>query len=283
MQTSFGQQTSTAAAARPAAVESPLAERPLVEAPLAEPPLVEPGIRINPRLKPELVLLGQQQTPLIVIDDLVENLPELLAYAAVQNFQQDQDSYYPGVRALLPRTYVKAVLDALYPLLYQQYQLAANLRLTPKDIYFSLINQKPETLLPLQRLPHFDTPSNYYFALLHYLAPEPHGGTGFFRHLPTGYERIHAANQQHYFDSAQQYLQQQGMPVAAYCDGTDGHYQLYQAVPYRQNRLVIYPGNLLHSSLVKPEFDISSDVSSGRLTANIFIEFVPRPGQFAAK
>ncbi|WP_306518891.1 DUF6445 family protein [Rheinheimera sp.] len=283
MQQSFWQQTSTDAAARPAAVESPLAERALVEAPLAEPPLVEPGVRINPRLKPELVLLGQQQTPLIVIDDLVENLPQLLAYAAVQNFQQDRDSYYPGVRALLPRTYVKAVLDALYPLLYQQYQLAANLRLTPKDIYFSLINQKPETLLPLQRLPHFDTPSNYYFALLHYLAPEPHGGTGFFRHLPTGYERIDAANQQHYFASAQQYLDKQGVPAAAYCDGTDGHYQLYQAVPYRQNRLVIYPGNLLHSSLVKPELDISSDASSGRLTANIFIEFVPRPAKFAAK
>ena len=273
MQARFGQQTNTEAAARPAAVEPPLAEPSLVE-----PPLAEPGVRINTRLKPELVLLGHQQTPLIVIDDLVENLPELLAYAAVQNFQQDQDSYYPGVRALLPRTYVKAVLDALYPMLYQQYQLSANLRLTPRDTYFSLINQQPETLLPLQRLPHFDTPSGHYFALLHYLAPEPHGGTGFFRHIPSGYERISVENQPQYFASAQQYLDKHGVPAAAYCDGSDGHYQLYQAVPYRQNRLLIYPGNLLHSSLVKPSTDICSDPVAGRLTANIFIEFIPRQG-----
>ena len=114
MQARFGQQTSATAAANPAAVE---------------PSVFAPTPRINPKLKPELILLGQSQTPLIVIDDLVENLPELLAYAAVQNFQQDRDSYYPGVRALLPRNYVKAVLDALFPLLYQQYQLSANLRL----------------------------------------------------------------------------------------------------------------------------------------------------------
>lgn len=271
MQQSFWQQT-TEAAPEIRGVATPV-----------EPAAAELTVRINSRLKPQLLLLGQSQTPLLIIDDVVENLSELLAYAAVQSFQQDKDSYYPGVRALLPKSYVKAVLDALYPLLYQQYQLSANLRLTPRDIYFSLINQQPETLLPLQRLPHFDTPSSHYFALLHYLAPEPHGGTGFFRHLPTGYERIDAANQQHYFASAQQYLDKQGVPAAAYCDGTDGHYQLYQAVPYRQNRLLIYPGNLLHSSLVKPELDISSDASSGRLTANIFIEFVPRPAQFAAK
>ncbi len=271
MQQSFWQQT-TEAAPEIRGVATPV-----------EPAPAELTVRINSRLKPQLLLLGQSQTPLLIIDDVVENLSELLAYAVVQSFQQDKDSYYPGVRALLPRSYVKAVLDALYPLLYQQYQLSANLRLTPKDIYFSLINQQPETLLPLQRLPHFDTPSSHYFALLHYLAPEPHGGTGFFRHLPTGYERIDAEHQQHYFASAQQYLDTQGVPAAAYCDGTDGHYQLYQAVPYRQNRLLIYPGNLLHSSLVKPELDISSDASSGRLTANIFIEFVPRPAQFAAK
>ena len=243
-----------------------------------EPSAVELTVRINSRLRPQVVLLGQSQTPLIIIDDVVENLAEIQAYANQLSFAKDTDSYYPGVRAMLPRSYVKALLDALYPLLYQQYQLSANLRLTPRDTYFSLINQQPETLLPLQRLPHFDTPSGHYFALLHYLAPEPHGGTGFFRHIPTGYERISVENQPQYFASAQQYLDTNGLPKAVYCDGTDGHFQLYQVVPYRQNRLIMYPGNLLHSSLVKPATDICSDPAAGRLTANIFVEFVPRQG-----
>jgi hypothetical protein len=265
-------QQTTAAAPKHQVVVTP------AEAAAAAPVTAELTVRINRRLQPQLVLLGQQQTPLIIIDDVVENLAELLVYARQQPFATDTDSYYPGVRAMLPRNYVTAVLDALYPLLYQQYQLSANLRLTPRDTYFSLINQQPETLLPLQRLPHFDTPSSHYFALLHYLAAEPHGGTGFFRHIPSGYERINLDNQRHYFASAQQYLDKYGAPPAAYCDGTDGHYQLYQAVPYRQNRLIMYPGNLLHSSLVKPATDICSDPAAGRLTANIFIEFIPRQG-----
>ncbi|RVU34355.1 hypothetical protein EOE67_15925 [Rheinheimera riviphila] len=229
---------------------------------------------INTILKPQLIYVGTQQTPVLIIDDLALDLPALLADAASADFQADAYSYYPGVRALLPRPYVIAVLDAVYQLIYQVYQVPSERRLKPQDIYYSLITSAEQDLKPLQCLPHFDSTDRYYFALLHYLSPEPHGGTGLFRHRPTGLEKISAATQARYFQAAEQHLAHFGAPPQRYCVETNDHFELYQKLEYRQNRLVIYPGNLLHSSLVNPATDIAASISEGRLTANIFINFL---------
>jgi hypothetical protein len=229
---------------------------------------------INAALKPQLIYVGEQQTPVLIIDDLVVDLPALLLDAGSADFQQDPHSYYPGVRAMLPRSYVIAVLDAVYQLIYQVYQVPTTLRLKPQDIYYSLITTKEPDLKPLQCLPHFDSTAPYYFALLHYLSPEPHGGTGLFRHRPTGLEKITVATQPGYFQAAEQYFVAHGAPPQRYCVKSDEHFELYQELNYRQNRLVIYPGNLLHSSLVNPATDIAASISQGRLTANIFINFL---------
>ena len=78
---------------------------------------------INTALKPQLLYVGVQQTPVLIIDDLVLDLPALLTDAASADFQQDPHSYYPGIRAMLPRPYVIAVLNAVYQLIYQVYQI----------------------------------------------------------------------------------------------------------------------------------------------------------------
>lgn len=232
------------------------------------------AFRMNPSLRPQVIHVGKAQTPVIIIDDLAADVPALLEDARAADFQQDADSYYPGVRALLPRPYVIAVLNAVYLLIYQIYQVPAGRRLKPQDIYYSLITTAEKDLKPLQCLPHFDSTDPYYFALLHYLSPEPHGGTGLFRHRPTGLELITQSGQALYFQAAQQYLAQQGPPPQRYCVQSDDHFELYQTIPYQQNRLVIYPGHLLHSSLVDPATDIADSIDNGRLTANIFINFL---------
>ena len=53
--------------------------------------------------------------------------------------------------------------------------------------------------------------------------------------------------------------------------------ELIGEVEYRPNRMVIYPGNLLHSGLIQPDRDINDDPASGRLTANLFLYFGERP------
>ena len=229
---------------------------------------------INSVLQPQVLLVGNNQTPVLIIDDFAADVPALLNHAASADFQQDAHSYYPGIRAMLPRPYVIAVLNAVYQWIYQVYQIPLDRRLKPQDIYYSLITTAETDLRPLQCLPHFDSTDPYYFALLHYLSPEPHGGTGLFRHRPTSLEQIMLDDQARYFQAAQQHLSLHGSPAQRYCVQSDDHFELYQTLAYRQNRLVIYPGNLLHSSLVNPATDIAASIEGGRLTANIFINFL---------
>jgi hypothetical protein len=165
------------------------------------------------------------------------------------------------------------VLNALYQAIYDVYQIPKLFQLRPRNYCFSLISHQPEQLMMLQRMPHFDTLNPYYFAILHYLGPDSHGDTGLFRHRPTHWERIDQARSEHYFSAANAHIKQHGEPQAGYFVASDPHFELFERIEYRPNRLVIYPGNLLHSVLVDPNKDIDSDPATGRLTANVFVEF----------
>ncbi len=63
------------------------------------------------------------------------------------------------------------------------------------------------------------------------------------------------------------------MPAQKYNDTSDEHFELIAEVEHRPNRLVAYPGNLLHSGLIRPDVDITPDPATGRLTANLFFHF----------
>jgi hypothetical protein len=230
--------------------------------------------QVNPGIRPQIIYLGQEQTPLILIDNFMLDLTALRRQALHSEFVRENQTYYPGQRALLPKDYVAASLNALYQLIYQVYQVPEKLRLKPQMLFYALITQAENSLHPLQCMPHFDTSAPYYFALLHYLNDGPHGSTGFFRHKPTAFERITDQRRPDYFRVAQQFIDQYGAPAQQYQVQSNNHYELYHQIRYQPNRLVIYPGNLLHSSLVNAGTDIDGNPATGRLTANIFIDFV---------
>jgi len=228
--------------------------------------------QLNPLLEPELLAMGSAQNPVIVLDKLLADCGPLLALARQQKFSDVAGYMYPGMRSPLPKDYVVSVLHAVVPMLYQLYQIPASMRLQPGDCSFSLITRAPEQLKPLQRLPHFDTTDPNVFALLHYLDDKPHGGTGFFRQRETGIDQVSEQNKAAYFSHLQQFVDQQGLEPG-YLQQGNTHFELYQQLDYKANRLVVYPGNLLHSVLVQPDTDISAAIPGGRLTANIFIRF----------
>ncbi|MDP5146778.1 DUF6445 family protein [Shewanella sp. ULN5] len=225
-------------------------------------------------IKPEVYSIGQEQTPVIIIDNFADDLFTLLDIARQQvQFTKDDGSYYPGVRAPLPQRYAIEVINQVFQLIYDVYRVPHHLRIKPQILSFSLISQAPDSLMPLQRLPHFDTPEPYYFAILHYLNDGPHGNTAFFRHKNTGFERINEARMEHYFTSAKAFLTDHAKDTPEYFVKSDQHYDIYHQIEYRPNRLVIYPGNMLHSTLVDLRTDIDDNPNTGRLTANIFINF----------
>lgn len=225
------------------------------------------------KLQPVIERIGIEETPILILDDFDMFTAPLQAAAARASFAPDTKTYYPGVRAPMPGNVPIAILKGIYRQMYPLFAIPRELRLKPRDANFSLIANAPEVLSDLQRIPHFDTSNPYFFALLVYLNPGPHGGTGFFRHRSTGFERVDDERTETYFSTADQFLQQQGGPSDGYVTESRDDFELFHKVEHRQHRLVIYPGNILHSILVDEQSDIDPSPETGRLTANLFFEF----------
>lgn len=225
------------------------------------------------KLKPSIERVGWEQTPVLTLDDFDLFTAPLQAAAARAQFVPDRKTYYPGVRAPMPKEVAVAILQGVYRQLYSLYGIPPQRRLKPTGAMFSLIASAPDKLSHLQRIPHFDTSNPHFFALLLYLNPGFHGSTGFFRHKGTGFERVDESRIGTYFSVAEQFLQKQQGPSSGYVTESRDDFDLFHQVDYRQHRMVIYPGNLLHSILVDEGTDIDPNPESGRLTANLFFEF----------
>ncbi|WP_345316246.1 DUF6445 family protein [Ferrimonas gelatinilytica] len=234
-------------------------------------------VALSHRWQPELHHVGEERTPVLVVDEAAESVAPLQRVAVEQGgFQAAEGAFYPGVRAPLPPSYVIDIVTRAVPLIRRHYGVPDELVLQPRGFSFSLVSTPAESLVPLQRLPHFDTPEPYYFALLHYLNPGPHGATALFRHRATGFERISPQRAEAYFAAAQPAMDRLMSGPGAYLVESNQDYHCYHRIGYRQNRLAIYPGNLLHSIQVDEKSDIDANPATGRLTANIFISFGPR-------
>lgn len=229
---------------------------------------------LNPKLNLQIIKVGVEQTPVMVIDDFLQDVQPLIDDVAhTDAFADGQRTAYPGVRCSLPDTYIEKVLEFVRPKICSVYGMSSDIK--PLGYYglYSLVTTPEKELKTLQRVPHCDSRKPFYFAILHYLNPAPHGGTGFYRHNPSGYERINDERFHHYVMTAEAFMAQNGLPAARYYQADDGHFTLVDSVAYKPNRLLVYPGNLLHSGLIEAQRDICADPVQGRLTANIFVAF----------
>lgn len=231
-------------------------------------------IQVNPQASLQLHQVGEDKTPVIVIDNFALDMRPLIDCAChSSDYGPDSTSAYPGVRAKLPRSYVVAVLNQIFRLLFQVYAVPAELNLKPVNAVYSLISTPANELSLKQRIPHFDSNGPHYLAVLHYLNPGNFCATGLFRHKPTGFENILQHRLDEYIQSSHSFIETNGNPPRKYINQSTDHYELYHRIDYKPNRLVVYPGSLLHSGLVNPEIDIDPDPRTGRLTANVFVDF----------
>jgi tryptophan 7-halogenase len=236
--------------------------------------LTSDAIEINKSAPVIVKALGESKTALIVADNfLAAGLGGLREHAKSILFAVDEHHYYPGLRSALPQDYLAKVLSAVAPMLQDIYAIPKNLTLKVMQADYSLITQPQSLLTENQCVPHADTSHPYAFAILHYLSAGAHGGTGFFKHIPSGYEVVSEENSAAYYAAKEEYFVKNGRPHKSYMTSSNNHYQLYDAIPYQENKLLVYPGVLLHSVLVNAEQDISLDPETGRLTANIFVKF----------
>jgi len=231
------------------------------------------SIRLNPEASPRVILAGEEQTPVIIIDDFATDTGDVIRYAVNSaSFAPANVSYYPGVRAQPPSDYVQEIVRVIAPLLGRVYSVPRERNLEV-DTSYSLVATPPGELEILQRIPHFDSNHKYHFAVTHYLNPGEFGGTGLFRHKPTGFENVTEDRVAEYVRAVEAFGRAHGEPPAEYIRASSDHFEYYLGIDYRPNRLVAYPGSLLHSGLIDPEKDISADPATGRLTGNFFIDF----------
>ncbi|UAA38254.1 hypothetical protein KIH87_16420 [Paraneptunicella aestuarii] len=212
--------------------------------------------------------VGEEQSPVLVIDNFWHNPEKLVALAAQSGgFTQSPEDYYPGLRKTLDGS-VKAVLEEELGLLLKQHLDNRPHRIELGFTAFSLTNVPPAKLSPMQCIPHFDSTDLSKFALVNYLFKEPLGGTSFYRHRKTGFETVSKSRAFEYQQALQLQASTEGMPAAEYIMGDTNLFERIHTVPAWFNRAVLYPCNLLHSGDIPNVAGLSDDPKTGRLTLN---------------
>lgn len=233
-------------------------------------------LALNPRAQMRVLHVGAEREPVLVIDDVLATPGALVDYAATQAaFRPAAEfhSHYPGLLAPAPLGYVERVVRALAPLVVRAFGLPSGAAPGDAQCYLSLVTLAPEALSTGQRLPHVDTTDPRQFAVLHYLCDGARfGGTAFYRHRATGFETLDEARAPTHRARLDAELAQ-APPPAAYVAGDTPQYAMTGAVEARFDRLVAYRSRLLHSGLIAPDAPLSPDPRTGRLTANIFVNF----------
>ncbi len=223
------------------------------------------GIAIHP--------IGADAEPVIVIDKVTADPQALIDYAAAgAPFSGGVGPGYPGVRAPAPLSYVEAVARRIDPLIQRTFGLR-DVTLAQAECSFSIVTTPPDALQPVQRIPHIDTSYPLQFAVLHYLCDGNFGGTGFYRHRVSGLEVItpdHADD----FGQARDAELTATPPPPGYIGRNSAHYAQTGAFEALFDRMLIYRSCRLHCGLIPTTMTLSPDPRRGRLTANIFLNYV---------
>ncbi len=216
--------------------------------------------------------LGQQQSPLLLIDDFYPQPAALLADADnLQPFTADPTNFYPGVRKTTP-VYYQQFLSQVLPelLMFLTGMPAESLQLLQSAFAISTLPVKK--LRPIQMLPHFDSVEPLQWAMVHYLCDASFGGTSFYQHRHTGYERIDASRLVHYSSVLKVQAQAAQLHLnPAYHVGDSPLFHCLHQVPVRFNRAILYPANLLHSGDIDASRQHGACPSAARLTISNFI------------
>lgn len=221
--------------------------------------------------------VGTERTPVVIIDDLYPG-PEQLLSAAEQIQWIRENPNYPGIRAQVPADYLNHTLQLAAGPLQQAFALDTGNGLSSDVIRnafccFSMVTNPPETLKPIQSLPHFDAVTGQQLAMLHYLCDTPFRGTRFFRHKESGYENILQDRVSIYQEQAGKLVNRVQPGYASQCAPW---YEAIGEVTAKFNRVVFYPASLLHSGVVGSGETLSDNAREGRLTITGFIDIASK-------
>lgn len=225
-------------------------------------------------MKPQLRRVGETATPVVIIDEFSGRVDEIIEIAAaLVPFPFHETNYYPGLRRVIGESdgaandYVERTLNESAQFIAGAFDVE---RFELLEASFSIVTLEPAELSEPQRAPHFDTTDPQHFAVLHYLNVPPGSGTAFYRQRSTGIERVSESNFAGFVTTAQ--AEAARTPARfGYIQASDALFEQIGSVDAVPDRLVIYPGSLLHSGIIPDGMTLSADPRKGRLTANMFV------------
>lgn len=213
--------------------------------------------------------LGPEAEPLIVVDGLMSQPDRMVDFAADEGAYGPAGAAYPGIRCTIPETYMLNVHGALKPLLQSVFGVPVEQPMSLSASY-SMITQPAREMRHVQRVPHIDRTGPHDLAMVHYLCGPEFGGTAFFRHRSTGFQRLTPKTQPVHDAALSQELKTRVLP-AQFPDADHPLYEKVGHVDARFDRLVIYRAGILHSPDIHQESHFSADPRLGRLTVTAFL------------
>jgi len=214
--------------------------------------------------------VGDSQTPVVAIEQATAN-PEHWRSTALSLDWAQRGDYYPGPRAPAPRDYLADLTAPLRQALGKVFGWRSQVEVL--RCFFSLSTTHAHDLNLAQRVPHVDSYDPNQIAFVHYLCDPSFGGTAFYRQRSTRFERIDERNCRAFEAALDADFRRLGEPESAYVDAQSPFFEQLHVCPAAHNRIVIFPGNLLHCADLAG-VRLNPNPALGRLTVAGFL----RPG-----
>lgn len=224
---------------------------------------------INPAAQFRVFQLGPEAEPVVIVDDLFANPQSLVEWAARDEAWGPAGAAYPGIRRPTPDDYLQNIFGSMRKLLGKVFGFGEEARFR-LDSSFAMVTGVPNELRNYQRVPHVDRSGPTDLAMVHYLCDGHFGGTSFFQHRATGWQRLDGPRELEYNAALTKEMNQavlpNGFPAADH-----PLYNHLGAVEAAFNRLVVYRAGQLHSPAIQRDARFSTDPRKGRLTVTSFL------------
>lgn len=227
---------------------------------------------VNPDLEINTLYIGDEQQPVVVVDQLLQHPEDIIRYAeSGAAFQRNTKDFYPGIRKPLTPNYAASIYQHLMETLWTVFGKRSTVNLKLLSSLLSLAITRPSELRPIQSVPHTDSFLDKTIASVHYICDAKFGGTSFYRHRSTGFETLDSQRIHTYAPAIKAEVMQLNKISYEYINGSTELFERIDSVDAKFNRAIFYRSNLLHSANIPSRIPLSNQPEFGRLTANTLI------------
>lgn len=215
--------------------------------------------------------IGQEEQPLLLIDDFIPSAEALIDFAMQKGSVRPAEGLYPGLRSPAPTNYID-VINEMYADSISSFFGLAKSQFACGESTFSVVSTPVDKLSLIQRIPHYDKPYKHELAILHYLCPGTFGGTSFYRHRKTGYEFVDEQRAEGYLRTVEAQLAEEGLrDYDGYINGSTELFERIHSVEAKFNRAAIYRCSSLHSGNISSDYEFNFNPRTSRFTVTTFL------------